>query len=167
MRSPDTINVLQRISNHDPKELFLSHTFLIYLPLFNIMLRHLDGSHSMEVWITDVESQKVLQVHKVGTKITTHGKEVSGYITSIAGQRFKVCLRANSAYTSLSAQIYIDGQWTGGVLIDGSGDLSSRHREMECVDGGPGQIYPYRFGMTETSGWTFEMRLICRKWNYR
>jgi hypothetical protein len=21
--------------------------------------------------------------------------------------------------------------------------------------------------MTETSGWTFEMRLICRKWNYR
>lgn len=157
---------LTRTSNHEQKALFLSLISLIYIPLFNTMLRHVDDTHSMEVWITDVESGEMLQVHKVGTKITAQGKEVSGYITSIAGQRFKVCIQTDSVYTSLSAQIYIDGQWTGGLLMDGP-NQSTRCREMECVDGGPGQVYPYRFGMTETSGLTLKMRLICRKWNYR
>jgi hypothetical protein len=110
---------------------------------------------SVRVWIKDAKFEEVKKELDVETFMTDYGGgEATGYITSIAGQRFKVCFQVDGAETDLSAHVYIDGQWVGGALVSVSRTKSTKFRSLDSVDAGPGQIYPFRFGRMQTSGTT-------------
>jgi hypothetical protein len=120
------------------------------------------GPCSIRVWIKDTTFEEAKKEIHVKMVHTDRGSEATSYITSIAGQRFKVCFQVDGAETDLSAHVYIDGQWAGGALMGVAGTKSTGIRSLDSIDAGPGQIYPFRFGRMQASGITFAMRLMVR-----
>ena len=109
---------------------------------------------NLQVWIADVETNLPLTEYETKTSVKNtfnRDYEVSSYIPSFAGQRFKICLNVSRAYTQfLGCQVYIDGQWCAGVSIPHSVPMDTCI-VLDAIDAGPGRIIRLMFGKSRTS----------------